>query len=61
MMLHAITIGGVLVGLTSAAFGAVNVFAPGKSDAPQESQVGGCAFMVGGIALLIICLIAEIV
>lgn len=60
-MNHAITIGGLLlsvgalVAVASIAFGAVEIFAQGMSDAPQENQGAGCIFLVGGAALLIGC------
>lgn len=66
-MNHAITIGGLIlalgmiVGLLTAAFGALMLFAGGMSDAPSEGDAAGrqgCIVFLLGAALLVGC-VAE--
>lgn len=65
-MNHAITIGelllslGVLIGLGVTAFGLLSAFANMMADAAGDNGKEGCQVMLGGVALLIGCILGLV-
>jgi hypothetical protein len=65
-MNHAITVGGLLlavgalIGLAIAAFGVLEIFAGGMSDAPAEGDAAGkngCVLLICGALIFVACIL----